>query len=87
MRHERKLEFLAFLLPVGGAILILPPLVLIANVDVNVFGFPAVIAYLFAVWLGLVVASFVMQRKLGALQDAETETETPRPRSDVETPQ
>ncbi len=79
MRSRRKLEFLAFLLPVGGAVLILPPLVLIANVSTTVFGVPAIIAYLFAVWLALVVAAFVLQRALGGLQETEVETEISQP--------
>jgi len=76
VRRRRKLEFLAFLLPVGGAILILPPLVLIANANTSIFGFPAIVAYLFAVWLALIIATYLLQHKLGSLQDIDTEPET-----------
>ncbi len=81
MRRRRKLEFLAFLLPIGGAILILPPLVLIANASTSIFGFPAIVAYLFAVWLTLIVATYLLQHKLGSLQDVDAETQPAPPGS------
>ena len=79
MRSKRKLEFLAFLLPVGGAVFILPPLVLIANVGTTIFGVPAIIAYLFAVWLALIVAAFALQRALAEIQETEVETVVSQP--------
>lgn len=66
MTGPKKYAFLAKLLPVVGLILILPPLVSIRNVDAQFFGFPAIIAYLFGVWLLLIVGAFLLQIKLPA---------------------
>jgi len=64
MTGPKKIAFLAKLLPVIGVILILPPLVSIANVKANLFGFPAIITYMFAVWIFLILAAYLLQRKL-----------------------
>jgi len=67
MKDIRKLQFLAFLLPVIGFLLMMPPLITIANVNRMVFGFPAIIAFLFTVWMLLIVAAFLFQRRIAAL--------------------
>ncbi|VAW19261.1 hypothetical protein MNBD_ALPHA11-1234 [hydrothermal vent metagenome] len=64
MTGPKKIAFLAKLLPVIGIILILPPLVSIANVKANLFGFPAIITYIFAVWIFLILTAYLLQRKL-----------------------
>ena len=79
MRGRRKLEFVAFLVPVGGIILILPPLVLIANVSTWIFGVPAIIVYLFAVWLALITVAFALQFPLGRLQETDVEADPSQP--------
>lgn len=75
MRRNRKLEFLAFLLPVAGAVLIMPPLVLIANVKGNIVGFPPIIAFLFAVWAFLIFAAYLLQRRLALLEPGVAQDE------------
>ncbi|MCF6327282.1 MAG: hypothetical protein L3J21_08325 [Devosiaceae bacterium] len=64
MIGPKRIVFLAKLLPVIGVVLILPPLVSVANVDANLFGFPAIITYMFAVWIFLILAAYLLQRKL-----------------------
>ncbi|HHB83591.1 MAG TPA: hypothetical protein ENK61_09005 [Devosia sp.] len=64
MSSRRKFAFVALLLPASGLLAILPPLVSIRNAQGTFFGFPTIIAYLFGVWLLLIVAAFVLQRNI-----------------------
>ena len=52
--ERRKLGSAALFFTIFGAMLFLPPLVLLFNVKVRVLGVPAEVIYLFVVWLGLV---------------------------------
>ena len=61
---HRKIEFIALLLPILGMLMILPPLVSIRNISAEFFGFPAIIAYLFGVWLLLIISAFFLQRRI-----------------------
>ncbi|WP_299347315.1 hypothetical protein [uncultured Maritalea sp.] len=70
MAGRKRSEGFAFFLPVVGAMLVMPPIVMLFDVDVSVFGFPLIVAYMFFVWLFLVVASCVLTR---GLPRAETE--------------
>ncbi|VAW20214.1 hypothetical protein MNBD_ALPHA12-1753 [hydrothermal vent metagenome] len=67
MKDMRKLQFLNFLLPLIGFLLMSPPLISIANVDKMIFGFPAIIAFLFTVWMLLIAAAFLFQRHIASL--------------------
>ncbi len=69
MKDVRKLQFLNFLLPVIGFLLMMPPLISIANVNKMIFGFPAIIAFLFTVWMSLIVAAFLFQRRMTSLDE------------------
>lgn len=60
----RKLQSAALFLTIFGAMLFMPPLVLLFNVHVRVFGVPAELIYLFLVWLGLVIATARFARRL-----------------------
>ena len=51
-------------MPVVGAMLVMPPLVLLFDVQVDVFGVPLIVAYLFGTWLALIAASFVLRKRL-----------------------
>jgi len=64
MTGPKRIAFLAKLLPVIGVILLLPPLVSVANIKANLFGFPAIITYMFGVWIFLILAAYLLQRKL-----------------------
>ncbi len=64
MNKPRKLEFIAFMLPVLGLLAIMPPLVSIRNVPVFFFGIPSIIAYLFGVWFLLILGAYLLQRLL-----------------------
>jgi len=80
MTGPKKIAFLAKILPVIGVILILPPLVSIANSQTTIFGFPSIITYLFAVWIFLIVAAYLLQRKLPS-HTSEQSKQTPYPNS------
>jgi hypothetical protein len=49
----QKLQSAALFFAIFGAMLILPPLVLLFNVEMRFFGLPAEMIYLFVVWAGL----------------------------------
>jgi hypothetical protein len=62
-----KLPSAALVLALAGAILLLPPLALVAaNISARPFGIPAAVIYLFAVWLLLILLTAFLSRRLGA---------------------
>jgi len=71
MAGRKRSEGFAFFLPVVGAILVMPPIVMLFDVNVSLFGFPLIVGYMFFVWLFLVVASYLLTR---GLPRAEVET-------------
>jgi hypothetical protein len=54
----------ARLLPVIGLFLLLPPVIAPFAAPVDVAGVPLLVLYLFAVWLGLIVAAMRLSRAL-----------------------
>jgi hypothetical protein len=54
----------ARLLPLVGLFLLLPPVIAPFAVTVDLAGVPLVVLYLFAVWLGLIVAAALLARAL-----------------------
>lgn len=64
MTVSRRVRLIAFFLPIVGLLLIMPPIVFIFDRPGTLFGVPNIIAFLFAVWLAMIVASFLLQRHL-----------------------
>ncbi|HEV7276012.1 MAG TPA: hypothetical protein VGN80_06975 [Devosiaceae bacterium] len=62
--ERRKLESAALFLTIFGAMLIMPPLVLLFNATTRVFGVPTEVIYLFVVWLALIVATRWFSQRL-----------------------
>jgi len=63
MGERRKLENAAFVLPLFGALLLIPPLANVFNRDVMIFGVPLEVIYLFGVWTALIgITAFLSQR-------------------------
>ena len=61
----RKFKFVALFLPIAGLLLILPPLVSMRrDVDAVFLGVPINIAYLFAVWMFLIIGAYFLQRNI-----------------------
>ncbi len=72
----RKLQSAVLMLTVFGAMLILPPLVLLFNLRVRFLGLPLEVIYLFLVWLGLVIATALFSSRLPQTVITEDRTET-----------
>ncbi len=75
MAESRRVQTAAFILPVFGALLCVPPLLSVFNVPATVIGIPLVAIYLFSVWIGLIGITFVLSRRLGREEDASSEGE------------
>ena len=58
-------------LPIVGALLLLPPLAGIFQLDMRIAGVPVTAVYLFGVWAILIIAAYALSR---ALQNAEHTT-------------
>ncbi|MEO8685661.1 MAG: hypothetical protein ABI414_12570 [Devosia sp.] len=64
MADRRKLESGMLVLAAFGALLLVPPLVLIFNQRISHFGIPQIVVYLFAVWALLVIGTAVLTHYL-----------------------
>ncbi|SIS32059.1 hypothetical protein SAMN05421639_10237 [Chryseobacterium shigense] len=58
-RHEQKLIILSIGLMMAFSI----PISLLFNSEKNVFGYPMILIYLFAVWMISIIISFVIVKK------------------------
>jgi hypothetical protein len=63
--NRQKLYAAALVLPLFGGFLLLSPLIDLFTVNVTVAGLPLEVVYIFLVWLGLIVAAYVLARALG----------------------
>ena len=61
---RRKREDSAFALPVLGLLLLASPLLDLVAGDLQVFGIPAAYAYVFAAWIGLILLTRALARRL-----------------------
>lgn len=68
----------AHALPFVGLFLLLPPVLGLFAVPLDLAGVPLLVIYLFAVWLGLIVAAALLARALGPRTPAADE---PPPRA------
>lgn len=80
-RHQHsKRAHAAFLLPVAGLLLIVPPLLTLFGGRHWLFGAPLQTVYLFAVWLALIVGAALLSRRLpaaGTDEDGEAAEDSP----------
>ncbi|MBB4805224.1 ABC-type sugar transport system permease subunit [Chryseobacterium defluvii] len=58
-RHEQKLVILSIALMIAFSI----PISLLFNSEREVFGYPLILIYLFAVWMVSIIVSFVIVKK------------------------
>ena len=63
-QRARKARDAAIILPLTGAVLLLPPVAWIFAQESAVFGIPLPVAYVFAVWAGLILAARALGRRL-----------------------
>ena len=61
---RRKLESAALFLTIAGALLIMPPLAVVFQIQRRIFGIPAEVIYLFVVWAVLIVGAWWLARRL-----------------------
>lgn len=59
LRH-RKARDRAAIVPLVGAVLLLPPVAGIFRIDAGVAGLPMIVVYVFAVWAGLIAAAALL---------------------------
>lgn len=80
LRH-RKARDRALILPAVGAVLFLPPVARIFEIDVRIGGVPLVVIYLFAVWAALIVGAAALSHRLSEpeLPTDETDDESGKP--------
>ena len=64
MRDRRKIVGGMFVLAVSGLFLLLPPAVHIFNHEIDVFGVPQIVFYLFGVWTVLIAGTAVLTARL-----------------------
>ena len=57
--ERRKLESAALFLTLFGAMLIMPPLAIVFQIERRLLGIPFEVIYLFLVWAGLVVGALL----------------------------
>jgi hypothetical protein len=62
--ERRKLESAALFLTIIGAILIMPPLAEVFQIERRVFGVPAEVIYLFVTWALLILGAWWLGRRL-----------------------
>lgn len=65
-----RLRAAAALLPMLAVFLLMPPVITLFTGPRHVLGVPLVVAYLFAVWLALIVGAALLARQLGTAEDA-----------------
>jgi hypothetical protein len=62
--RPRRAQTLAALLPMLGAFLLAPPFIVVFSADVSVVGVPLVLAYMLAVWVGLIFGTWRLSGRL-----------------------
>ncbi len=75
---RRKLESAALFLTIFGALLIMPPLASLFQVERRLLGIPIEVIYLFAVWTALAVLTWWLGRLLPREPSADAPPEDER---------
>lgn len=76
MRGRRRLDNAALILPLFGAVLIVPPVIGVFSQSVLVGGIPLAAVYLFAVWAALIGLTASLGRRLQTGRTADPDEET-----------
>lgn len=64
--RTRRLRDVATLLPIVTMLLLLPPMILVFSAPVAVAGIPLIVIYLYALWAGAVLVTFLVSRRIAA---------------------
>jgi hypothetical protein len=73
--ERRKLESAALFLTIFGAMLFMPPLALLFQLERRFLGVPAELIYLFTAWAGLIAGIWWLSRRLPRESAVDTSTE------------
>jgi hypothetical protein len=66
---RRRLQEIAFMLPVFGLFLLLPPVVTIWQALSRATGFPLFLGYIFVCWFALIALAFALSRRLRLIEE------------------
>jgi hypothetical protein len=69
---RRKLESAALFLTILGAMLIMPPLAVVFQIERRFFGLPAEVIYLFLAWAALVASAWWLGKRLPREPEADS---------------
>lgn len=73
-----KVESIAFLLPLFGFLLLMPPAVLAFSLPSAIAGVPIIVLYIFAIWGGLIIGAAWLARRLAQpFEDQSVASEPP----------
>jgi len=64
MPDRRRIVGGMLVLTIGGGSLFFPPLVLLFNHELTIFGVPQIVVYLFAIWVLLIIGTALLTRRL-----------------------
>jgi len=79
--NARKKEDAVFIVPVLGALFLLPPLLNLFNTRTLLFGVPLEVLYLFLVWVLLIACAIVISAKMPRLRTS-SQPDTPSTESE-----
>ncbi|MCG6859633.1 MAG: hypothetical protein LJE67_16375 [Salaquimonas sp.] len=74
--RTQSIRDIATALPFLAVVLLTSPLIVAFSSPVNIFGVPMIVAYLFSVWIAVIVIAFVVARRLERAEHAEAEQES-----------
>lgn len=74
--ETRKREHTALMLPIVGALLIVPPLLTLFTGPHRIFGAPLETIYLFSVWIAMIVGAVLASRHMPRAEIVERDNET-----------
>lgn len=72
--RQRKARDRAFIVPLFGLMMLMPPVVGAFALPASVLGVPLIVVYLFAVWAALIVHARFLARALGDQSESALET-------------
>lgn len=70
--ERRKLESAALFLTIVGALLIMPPIAVVFQIERRLFGIPSEVIYLFVTWALLALGAWWLGRRLPREPAAES---------------
>lgn len=73
--ENRKREHTALMLPIVGALLIVPPLLTLFTAPYRIIGAPLETIYLFTVWIAMIVGAVLASRHMPRAEIVERDNE------------